>query len=40
MPELHFQQSGLGKYAACGPFTKNKRRIQRFSETGDTNYIY
>ena len=27
-------------YSACGPFTKNKQRIQRFMETGDTNYIY
>ena len=24
----------------CGPFTKNKQRIQRFMETGDTKYIY
>ena len=27
-------------YSACGPFTKNKQRIQKFKETGDTNYIY
>ena len=27
-------------YSACGPFTKNKQRIQRFMETGNTNYIY
>ena len=27
-------------YCACGPFTKNKGRIQKFKETGDTNYIY
>ena len=27
-------------YSACGSFTKNKQRIQRFMETGDTNYIY
>ena len=25
---------------ACGPFTNNKERIQKFKETGDTNYIY
>ena len=24
----------------CGPFTKNKERIQRFKEPGDTDYIY
>ena len=27
-------------YSACGPFTKHKQRIQKFKETGDTNYIY
>ena len=27
-------------YSACGPFTKNKERIQNFKETGDTSYIY
>ena len=27
-------------YSACGPFTKNKERIQKFKETGDTSYIY
>ena len=26
--------------SACGPFTKSKERIQKFKETGDTNYIY
>ena len=24
----------------CRPFTKNKERIQKFNETGDTSYIY
>ena len=27
-------------YIACGPFTKNKVRIQKFKETGDTKHIY
>ena len=27
-------------YSACGPFTKNKERIQEFKETEDANYIY
>ena len=27
-------------YSACGPFTKNKERIQKFKETGDTSSIY
>ena len=39
MPEMHLKQSGF-TYSACGPFTKNKDRIQKFKKTGDTNYIY
>ena len=39
MPEMHLKQPGF-IYSACGPFTKNKQRIQRFMGTGDTNYIY
>ena len=39
MPEMHFRQSQF-IYSACGPFTKHKQRIQKFKETGDTNYIY
>ena len=27
-------------YSACGPFTKNKERIQNSKEIGDTGYIY
>ena len=27
-------------YSACGPFTKNKERIQKFKETGDSKYIH
>ena len=26
--------------SACGPFTKNNERIQKFKETGYTSYIY
>ena len=26
-------------YCACGPFTKNKERIQKFKETGDSRHI-
>ena len=36
---MHLKQPGF-TYSACGLFTKNKQRIQRFMETGDTNYIY
>ena len=39
MPEMHLRQPRF-TYSACGPFTKNKERIQRFKETGDTSYIY
>ena len=39
MPEMHLKQLGF-TYSTCGPFTKNKQRIQKFKETGDTNYIY
>ena len=39
MPEMHLKQPGL-TYSACWPFPKNKERIQKFKETGDTNYIY
>ena len=37
--EMHLKQLGF-TYSACGPFTKNKERIQKFKETGDTSYIY
>ena len=36
---MHLRQPGF-TYSACGPFTKNKQRIQKFMQTGDTNYIY
>ena len=39
MPEMHLKQPGF-TYSAYGPFTKNKDRIQKFKETGDTSYIY
>ena len=36
---MHLKQPGF-TYCACGPFTKNKERIQKFKETGDPRYIY
>ena len=39
MPEIHLRQHQF-TYSAYGPFTKHKQRIQKFKETGDTNYIY
>ena len=39
IPGMHLKQPEF-TYSACGSFTKNKQRIQRLMETGDTNYIY
>ena len=39
MPEIHLKQPGF-TYSVCGPFTKNKERIQNFKETVDGKYIY
>ena len=39
MPEMHLKQPWFTD-SACGPFTKNKERIKKFKETGDTIYIY
>ena len=39
MPEMHLRQPQF-VYSACGLFTKNKERIQKFKETGYTSYIY
>ena len=39
MSEMHLTKQEF-TYIACGPFTKNKERIQRFKGTGDSRYIY
>ena len=39
MTEMHLRQPQF-IYSACGPSTKNKERIQKFKETGDSRYIY
>ena len=39
IPEMRLRQPQF-TYSACGPFTKHKVRIQKFRETGGTNYIY
>ena len=39
MPEMHLNQPGF-TYSACDPFNKNKERIKKFMETGNTNCIY
>ena len=38
MPGMHLKHPGF-TYSACGPFTRNNERIQKFKKTGDTNYI-
>ena len=39
LPEIHLKQPGFS-YSVCGLYTKNKERIQKSKETGDTSYIY
>ena len=39
MPKMHLKQPRF-TYSACGTFTGNKERIQKFKERGDTSYIY
>ena len=36
MSEMHLKQPGF-TYSACGPFTKNKERIEKFMKTGNTD---
>ena len=39
MPEMLLRQPGF-TCSACRPFPKNKERIQKFKETGDSRYNY
>ena len=39
MPEMHLKLPGF-TYSAYGSFTKNKERIEKFMQTGNTNFIY
>ena len=39
MPEMHLKQLGFS-YSPCGPFTKNKERIENSMQTGNTDLIY
>ena len=39
LPEKHVKQPGF-TYSTCGPFTKNKEIIEKFMQTGNTNFIY
>ena len=39
MPEMHLKQPGF-TYSTSGPLTKNKERIKKFMQTGNTDFIY
>ena len=39
MPEMHLRQPRF-TYSVCETLTKNKEKIQKFRETGDSRYIY
>ena len=37
--DMHLRQSGFTD-SACGPFTKHRKRIQKFRETGDLKHVH
>ena len=39
MPEMHLKQPGF-TYSTCGPFIKNKEKIQKFKEMGEIRVIF
>ena len=39
MAGMHLKPPGF-TYSACGPFTKNKERIEKFMQTVNTDFIY
>ena len=39
MSEMHLKQTWF-TCSACGPFSKNKERIEKFMQTGNANFIY
>ena len=39
MSEMHLRQPQF-TYKPCGPFTKNKEKIKKFKETGESRYTY
>ena len=36
---MHLRQPGF-TYNSCGPFTKNKKRIEKFMQSSNTDFIY
>ena len=39
MPEMHLRRPRF-TYSACGPFTKNIERIEKFMQSGNTDFLY
>ena len=39
MPEMHLKQPGFTDIA-CVSFTKNKERVEKFMDTGNTDFNY
>ena len=39
MPEMYLKQPGF-TYSACVSFTKDKERIEKSTQTENTNFIY
>ena len=39
MPDMNVRQPGFIS-GTCGPFMKNKERIQKFKEIGGMQYVY
>ena len=39
MPDVHLKQPGF-IYNACGPFIKNKERVEKFMQAGNKDFIY
>ena len=39
VPQMHLKQPGF-TYSVCGPFTRNKERIEKFMQTGNTDVTY
>ena len=39
LPQMHLRMPRF-TYSACEPFTKNKERMQKSIETGNSRYIY
>ena len=39
MPKIHLWDAKVGKYSACGPFTRHKQRVNNFMKDGKLSHI-